>query len=213
MYNELGIMTIKNRIIQRKLIFLHKLLNKHPDSLARKTLMEQIGMPGQTWYNNIIEELESLEIEMGIEEIEEMSKYKWKSRVKKRTWKKEQLEYYEWAEKSKKCNLMQRDKIEMKKYIKEFKYETAKIIMEVRLGMVDVKSNYRNKHEDSLCRECGREEETVEHFIQCQTKHSQKHKMKNFHEFWSLHNMENLKNIANHTLNILTNNPHFVYKK
>ena len=169
-------------------------------------------MPGRTWFQQVKEILEELEIESTMEEIEATTKARWKKIVMMRVWKKEQEEYYKWSSNSTKCKLMENDKIEMKKYIKEMQPEEAKIIMEIRLGMVDVKTNYKKKYDDTTCRQCGKEEETAEHFLKCLTPPNQKHKLKDFNEIWSLKNIEKIKIVANHTLSIIKNNPHFEYK-
>ena len=210
--NELGMMTIENRINMRKLIFLHKILNKGEDNLAKRVLKAQIEEPGKTWVSSIKELLDEIEISETMEEIADIGKSKWRSMVAKRIWKREQLSYYEWADNSKKCSLMRLDKIKIKDYIEELAYEEARIVMQVRLGMVDVKTNFKNKHKDTKCRNCQTEEENTEHFIECLTPEDQKYKISNFHEFWSLQNKNNLQKIASHTLKVLKENTIFEYK-
>ena len=153
--------------------------------------------------------------EMGIiltmNEIEETTKEEWKKVVNKAIWYKEHQEYFEWSQNSIKCNLMMWDRIKMKQYVTELEYEAAKIIMEVRLGMIDVKVNYKNKYQDTICRNCGIETETAEHYINCRTEKQDKKAMENWHEIWTMSSIKNMNKVAHHALKVLKSSPHITY--
>ena len=40
--------------------------------------------------------------------------------------------------------------------------------MEIRLNMLDLKTNFRGMYEDTICTGCFKCEETTEHFLQCE---------------------------------------------
>ena len=87
----------------------------------------------------------------------------------------------------------------------------AKVILETRLGLIDVKTNYHNKHIDEICRNCQTNKETMFHFIDCLTSTEKKGIMDKFQAIWDLDNIETLKEISDHIYNILKDNPFFDY--
>ena len=101
--------------------------------------------------------------------------------------------------------------IKAKNYIKQLNPQKAKIILEIRLGILDVKENYHGKYTDTLCRNCKKEIETATHFIQCMT-NDKSGPIKYLPEIWSLDSIKNLEEIADHCLQIMTNNEYIEYK-
>ena len=64
-------------------MFLHHILQQRKDSLLHKFFMSQMNFPTQNdWVSTILEELNELEIDLELEEIELLSKEKFKSIVK-----------------------------------------------------------------------------------------------------------------------------------
>ena len=53
LYSELGLMTIKNRILKRKLMFLHKIMNKPEGTLSKSIMLEQESLPGNNWLKEV----------------------------------------------------------------------------------------------------------------------------------------------------------------
>ena len=88
--------------------------------------------------------------------------------------------------------------------------EQAKIILEIRLGILDVKDNYHQKYNDTTCRNCKNHKETSKHFIECMTPDN--NITKNIEQIWKMENLEQLKEIANHILHLMETNQHFEYK-
>ena len=58
-------------------------------------------------------------------------------------------------------------KFERQEYVKVCNMGKVKKIMQLRLNMMELKTNFKGKYEDTLCPACGEEEETTEHVIQC----------------------------------------------
>ena len=85
--------------------------------------------------------------------------------------------------------------------------------MEIRLGLLDTKVNFKNKHEDLLCRNCQKENETSEHFVKCLTQEIDKNIIEKYEQILKIDNMNDLKELSNHLLKIITNNSYFEYKK
>ena len=87
----------------------------------------------------------------------------------------------------------------------------AKIVMEVRLGVLDVKENYHGKYKDTICRNCNQQNETTKHFISCISQNDP-NLIENMEQIWKLENMENLEKTARQILQLIENNQHFEYK-
>ena len=66
-------------------MFLHHILQQKKDTFLHKFFMTQIKFPTQNdWVSSVLEELDKLVIDFELEQIENMSKEKYKSIVKER---------------------------------------------------------------------------------------------------------------------------------
>ena len=108
---------------------------------------------------------------------------------------------------------MNSTQIMLKNYIQQLNPRNAKIILETRLGMIDVKTNFPNKHENKICRNCQEQEETMEHFISCLTPEQDKYKLQYWDQIYQMSNLNELKVIAEHIYDLLSNNEYFKYKE
>ena len=213
LYCELGIQSVKYQVTTKKLMYLHKIWNKPNDSLVKSILKEQINLPGNTWIKNIKTELESMKEKITITDLEKLTKYQWKKRVHLHVKEKEQQEFASWVISSKKCQHMNSTQIMLKNYIQQLNPRNAKIILETRLGMIDVKTNFPNKHENKICRNCQEQEETMEHFISCLTPEQDKYKLQYWDQIYQMSNLNELKVIAEHIYDLLSNNEYIKYKE
>ena len=206
--SELGILSTRNQIMKRQLMFLHRILNKPDITLAKAIMKEQETIPGNNWIKKMKNNIKDLNIEYSLTDIEELSKAKWKKIIDEAIMKKEQTEFEQWTKTSKKCYHLQN--IKRKNYINTMTPEQAKIILEIRLGILDVKDNYHQKYNDTTCRNCKNHKETSKHFIECMTPDN--NITKNIEQIWKMENLEQLKEIANHILHLMETNQHFEYK-
>ena len=164
--NELGLWSIKNIILQKKLMYLHKLINYKQENLARKVFMTQISQPGKTWWSAIKEEAEVAKIKLDLEELQKISKNQWKKIVNESIQKVQSREFQEWSLTSKKChNLKPQQKCHT--YLQDLNKEDAMTILKERLKITPVKSYYKNMYGDQLCRICKSQIETTKHLIKC----------------------------------------------
>ena len=165
--NEFGIRSIENEIIYRRLMFWHKLANGN--SLSSRVYLEQIKLPGPTWAKKTFEIAETLHLDIGNgERINEMPKDEWRRRVKRAVKEKEKTEFEDFRAESKKCSNMKYNNGDVSKYLVEMKYEEARTILLSKLGMLEIKENYPNKHERKLkCDLCGEQDETFTHLLSC----------------------------------------------
>ena len=202
-----------SQILQKQLMFVHKIYNKPDDMLVKKVLIEQLKLPGKTWIKNISEHLKIMNGKPSLDELSKIPKITWKKRVYQYVKEKEQREFKQWSSKSSKCQHMKNDNFGMKKYFQNLSPRYAKIVMEVRLGIVDVKANYKNKHQDLICRNCHIQEETTEHFIRCLTKPEDKNILNLYPEIYQLNDIKAIMKISGHIFTILTNNEYISYKE
>ena len=189
------------------------LYSKPRENIAKTTLVIQEELPGKTWVSNIKDHLKLMEGNNTLEDLLSQSKYQWKKKVDNYIQRKQQHEFEEWSSGSTKCSHMKDSPIKIKKYIQNLSPIHAKITLEARLGLIDVKTNFKNKHNDDKCRNCLTETETTLHFITCLTCSEDKYKLAMYQQIFDLKDITKLKIIAEHILKILRNNNYFEYKE
>ena len=85
LYLELGLVPVSFIIKGRKLMFLHHILHQKKDSLLHRFFMTQMEFPTQNdWVSTVLEDLVELEISLELEEIEKMSKERYKSLIQEK---------------------------------------------------------------------------------------------------------------------------------
>ena len=191
-------------------MFLHRILNKPDNTVAKAIMKEQEAIPGNTWIKKVKSNMKIMNLEYSLKELETLTKPQWKKIVDKAIMEKEQLEFTLWTQTSKKCNYL--DNIKRKNYLNQMSPEQSKIILEIRLGILDVKDNYHHKYNDTTCRNCKEQIETAIHFIECNTQDN--HEItQHLEQIWKIENIETLKQVANHILQIMEENEHIEYKR
>merc|ERR1712066_482133 len=71
---ELGMLSVENEIIKRRLMFMHRTLSINHETLCKRVMLEQNNMPGRTWLKETREMLILLKIDTTIEELEQTTK-------------------------------------------------------------------------------------------------------------------------------------------
>ena len=163
---ELGILSIESVIAKKKLSFLHRVLNQPDSNITKRVLLEQIKLPEETWLSNTIETCQKLEVTSDLMEIKGIPIEVWKKQVMKAVNRYEDAMLMKWAQQSKKyksANLS----VCKKKYINYLPPALAMMVLKTRIGMVEVKTNFKNMFADTTCRKCHSEEEDLQHILQC----------------------------------------------
>ena len=117
-------------------------------------------------------DLEYLELEnMNFENIRNMNKLQFRSLIRQRIEEKT-LQKLENVKKShSKVKNVEHGRLFMQKYLQpnsaNISKEEAQIIFKLRCQVTEVKSNFRRKYENILCRACKIEEEDQKHLLQC----------------------------------------------
>ena len=163
---ETGIWPYKYEVIYKRLMFYHDLVHSDEKRIARRILLNQMeNIEKHTWYAGVEMCIREIGLETTREEVEESSKYVWKTKVKNQITLKIQSEVEN--KKGAMTKLRFVDKFEKKDYICRCNMAVVKRIMTMRLNMVEVKRNFRAKYNNMMCPACGDEEETTEHVILC----------------------------------------------
>lgn len=166
--NELNIPSIENQILKKQLMYLHRVLNLPPNNITRKVLLEQQTMPGNTWLSDIQIKIQKLGLGIGtIEKIGELSKIEWKKLTTEAIFSKEKTERSEWMQHSTKCKNLQLTEKIIPPYIHELNPEDSWILLKTRIGMINLKTNYKNSTSDEKCPLCSMEPDNLEHLFAC----------------------------------------------
>ena len=83
LYLELSILPIRYVIQIRRFLYFQHILKQKKDSLLYRVLMAQLTNPThRDWVSQVLQELEDVQIQLEIQEIVLMSKYKYKNLIK-----------------------------------------------------------------------------------------------------------------------------------
>ena len=84
LYLELGCVPIKFIIKAKRIMYLHNLLKRSKTELVSKVFYAQENKPANhDWVTTVKKDLEEFQISFSLEQIEKLSKYKFKKLVKK----------------------------------------------------------------------------------------------------------------------------------
>ena len=164
--NELGILSTRSQITKKRAMYLHRLLNLPQTNITQQILLEQQTMPGNTWLHNTLTELEELGLNISLDELKCKSKQQWKSTLTQAITQVDQNERQKWMQDSTKCKLIETLN-KVAPYIHKLQPAEAWIILKTRLGMLNLKMNYKTAHTDTICPLCTTEPDTQEHLLKC----------------------------------------------
>ena len=169
-YLELGVYPLRFEIMKRTVIFLQYILQQDEKSMMFKVFKAICENPLKNdFVKNCEKYLERLDINVSFHEISEMSKYKFKRLVKKKT--EESAFQYLVGEKNKQSKIahLQYKSLNMQDYLVEGNKRTdiAKLIFRARGSNLDIKTQKKWKYEDNLCVGCSQNVETIEEILVC----------------------------------------------
>ena len=146
LFLELGVMPLRDIIRQRRLNYLHYILNQGAESMMFKAFENQCSdRTSKDWVSTVLNDLEELGLDVTFADIQEMNKLKWKNTVKRSI--REQV--FEKLNRVKqthsKVNDLNHSKLEMQKYFLPTQYEVTKeeiqVIFKLRSRVMRVKMN------------------------------------------------------------------------
>ena len=171
MYLELGFLPVKYVIMKKRLNFLKYILNENMNTMLRKVyeVLKTDSRKGD-FVDLVQHDLNDLEIELSENEIQNTTKVQWKRFINIKV--KEAAFQYLIAENNEKSKTkhINFDSLQMSKYLAENKSTAlSKTILSVRSGTLDLKVWNSLFYENTLCVMCKKEDETIEHFMTCNT--------------------------------------------
>ena len=149
-------------------MYLHRLLNLPQTNITQQILLEQQNMPGKTWLHNTLIDLEKLGLNLTLDEIKNKTKQVWKTELTQAITLMDENERQKWMQDSTKCRSIEITKLKkVAPYIHTLQPAEAWIILKTRLGMLNLRMNYKTSHTDTTCPLCTAEPDTQEHLFKC----------------------------------------------
>ena len=171
-YLELGCLPLRQIIREKRLSFLHYILNEDPKSLINKFFKSQLNKrTNKDWISTVINDLKNLEIKMPFEEIRKMKKENFMMIVRNKIMTNTFQSMEELKGAHSKVKHIEYENLKMQKYLKpnscKMRLEEAQLIFKLRCRSTNVKMNLKGLYDDLECTACGLEEETQIHIIHC----------------------------------------------
>ena len=168
LYLEMGHTPARVEIQKARCLWLQYILQQTEDSTVYKMFKLQQEMPTRgDWVSSCMKDLEELQIENTLEEIRQMTKYKFTKILRKKT-KDRALNYLQNKQGSKGKEIIY-SKIEMSEYLsplnEELTFEEKRRLFEIRNKMVNIPSNFPKSESIDKC-VCG-EILKMEHSYEC----------------------------------------------
>ena len=165
---ETGIWPYVHVIVYKKLMFMHLLIHSDDSRLAKQIVeFEQQQKLQGTWHSELKLKADELNIDISINHVKSNTKSEWKRMVKKKIQTKINAELHEQAEQKTKLRFLKGKTFQCEEYLKVATAAQCRKIMQIRLNMIEVKSNYKNQHQNTTCVGCHQQAETTEHLFQC----------------------------------------------
>ena len=165
--NEVGMWRMEERLMYRKIMLLHNIINSNDDRLIKKMIEEQEESQEEgTWYDEAAKYLSTLE--MNIDMVRAMTKSVLKKTVKERIIKRMEQITKKTASNSTKMRFVTCKEYGRKKYVTEGSGTETIETIKTRLNMQPVYGNYKgNLKLPRNCPYCNEQEDTTEHLIGC----------------------------------------------
>ena len=171
-YLELGVLPIEYEIHKRQLVYLQRILQLDEQDPVRKVFNFQYSESlnenkENNWWSGVSKLLVRYSIEKSVDQIKDMTKEAFKKLVNSAVTKVAFDNLV--AECNTKKKTMERHYTDLvtQEYLQQLFANHAKLVFKCRGQTVDIKSHLSYKYTDLLCRKCGREDETLDHVINC----------------------------------------------
>ena len=169
-YLELGIFPVRFEIMKRKLAFLQYILKQNKESMIFQVFKatEESSVKNDFVFT-CKKYLETLNISLAFEEIENMSKFSFNKLLKEKV-KVEAFSYLNGAKsKQEKIKDIIYTKLEMQEYLADGdrNINVSKLIFKARGRSLDIKLQKKWKYDDKLCTGCNLMEESGEEILKC----------------------------------------------
>jgi hypothetical protein len=173
-YLELGVVPVRFEIMKRKILFLQYILQQDKQSMIYQVFDATAKNPIKNDFVKMCERyLEVLNINLSFEEIESLSKWKFKKIVKEKTtvaafdYLIQQKDKPRKDGKMSKISIIKYEKLELQQYLNYGNTKISKFISKARSQTLDLKIQKKWKYSDLLCSGCHEREESGEELLSC----------------------------------------------
>ena len=173
LFLELGVLPLRDLIMQRRLNFLYYILTQRTNSIIFQIFETQNKYRSKTdWVTTVEDDLKYLGLNLTFENIQKLSKTKWKNMVRNMILQKTFTKLENTKQTHSKVKSLKHIRIEMQDYlmpndVHDMNKEDAQMIFQIRSKVMDLKMNMKGNFEKFECSVCLLEEETQEHVYQC----------------------------------------------
>ena len=186
LFVELGILPLREIIRERRLNFVHYILNQEANSLIVKVFEKQVkNCTAKDWVNTVIDDLEKVGLNATFAEIKTTRKVKWKNMVKKSISEHAFSNLEKIKQSHSKVKELKHEKLNIQTYFLPNKLDISKEdiqnIFRMRCQVVNLKMNMKGIYDEYECKVCEEENETQEHIYECR-------------EIWKMRKKEQIKN-------------------
>ena len=172
LFLELGVLPLRELIKQRRLNFLFYIIQQKNDSIIKKVFESQVrNRTKKDWITTVLKDMEELNLNVTFEDIQHMSKGRWKAMIKRNIREKAFNNLLEIKQKHSKVMELEYEKMEIQSYFLPNKMECSKedieLIFKLRSNMTSVKMNRKQLYKSHECSKCLKENETQAHVYIC----------------------------------------------
>ena len=173
---DTGIQYLETKIDEKKLLYLHKILNYSNDRLPIQIYNEQKQLYSHIklmWYHDVHNTLDKYNINNSDTEIANHHPKKWKAKIEQNT---NNMNNVLFKFKSKNKNECIKTKIldifehktepKLEKYLTKLPSHQARAVFMTRFHMLPIKANYKAEYTDLTCKFCNATSQTTKHIIE-----------------------------------------------
>ena len=166
---ELGCIPFREMIRERRLGFLHYILNEDCNSVISRCFQAQLKSGAKRdWVTTILEDLKYVDMEnANWDTLKNMKKASFMGQIKQKILMKTLEKFQKEKESHSKVRKIEHHAIKIQKYLQpnqiKMSKEEAQLIFQLRCRVTEAKINLRGKYDNLECGACGLEEETQQH--------------------------------------------------
>ena len=165
---ELGILPLKYEIHKRQITFLHHILTlTDEDPVKRLFRQMQLYPQCKNWAKNVDELMATYEIQGDEKVIKEMDKKAFARTVSINIKMKALEELNNECKNKSKTAYVTYSSLSPQEYFKTLYPDDSKIVFKARAKILEIKTHVTYKFDDRICRLCNKEEENLDHAVNC----------------------------------------------
>ena len=169
-YLEFGKLPVRYIIERNQLNFLHHIIHLDIEDPVRVMLEKMKKFSGElNWWNKVVKLMEKYEI--SLDNAQNMSKMSFKELVKKKVNAVALANLRGQCQGKGKTKELAYEALKPQEYLAHLYPSQAKAVMMGRSKTLNIKEHRPFMYKDMVCRRCGKEEETLQHIVNCGQEH------------------------------------------